>query len=53
MVVSTVKLKKEVRINIRLTNTLREQYKKYCLKNDLDMSKHIRDFIEEIVNRNN
>jgi len=37
-------------INIRLSSTLKKQYKKYCLKNNLEMSKHIREFIEKIVN---
>ena len=36
-------------INIRLTSTLKRRYKKYCLENDLDMSKHIRDFIEKTI----
>lgn len=40
---------KEVRVNIRLTLSLREKYKKFCLKNDLDMSKHLRDYIEDII----
>ena len=46
----TKKEKKEVKLDLRLTNSLREQYKQYCLKNDLDMSKHIREFIEKTVN---
>jgi len=51
IIVSTKKENnKEVRVNIRLTENLRMQYKKYCLKNNLDMSKHIRDFIEKTVN---
>lgn len=37
-------------INIRLTTTLKEQYKKYCLENNLDMSKHIRMLIEKEIN---
>ena len=41
--------KKEVKLDLRLTNSLREQYKKYCIENDLDMSKHIREFIEKTV----
>jgi hypothetical protein len=36
-------------INIRLTTSLKKQYKIYCLKNSLDMSKHIRDFIEKTL----
>ena len=38
---------KEVKLNIRLTENLRQQYKKYCLENGIDMSKHIREFIEK------
>ena len=41
--------KKEVRINIRLTKELREKYKTYCLENNLDMSMHIRKYIEKIL----
>jgi len=38
-------------INIRLTSSLKQQYKKYCEKNKLDMSKHIREFIEREIKR--
>jgi len=47
----TKKEKKEVKLDLRLTNNLREQYKQYCIKNDLDMSKHIREFIEKTVGK--
>ena len=36
-------------INIRLTSTLKKKYKRHCLKSNLEMSKHIRDFIEKTV----
>lgn len=36
-------------INIRLSSFLKEQYKKYCKENSLDMSKHIREFIEKTI----
>ena len=45
----TKKIKNE-ELKIRLTDNLKEQYKQYCIKNDLDMSKHIREFIEKTVN---
>jgi len=38
-------------INIRLTPFLKEQYKKYCKENNIDMSKHIREFIEKEINK--
>lgn len=38
-------------LNVRLTKSLKEQYKTYCKKNDLDMSKHIRTLIEKCLNR--
>jgi antitoxin component of RelBE/YafQ-DinJ toxin-antitoxin module len=38
-------------INVRLTCSLKQQYKKYCEKNKLDMSKHIREFIEKEINK--
>jgi hypothetical protein len=40
---------KNEELKIRLTDILKEQYKQYCLKNKLDMSKHLREFIENIV----
>ena len=46
----STKENKEVRINIRLTEELRKKYKSYCKKNKLDMSKHIREFIEKEIN---
>lgn len=46
----STKVNKEVRINIRLNEKLRQQYKTYCKQNNLDMSKHIREFIEKEVN---
>jgi predicted DNA binding CopG/RHH family protein len=46
----STKLNKEVRVNIRLTAELRKKYKSYCKKNKLDMSKHIREFIEKELN---
>jgi len=36
-------------INIRIKPELKKQYKEYCKKNNVDMSKHIRDFIESVV----
>jgi antitoxin component of RelBE/YafQ-DinJ toxin-antitoxin module len=47
----TKKENKEVKLNIRLTENLRQQYKQYCLEHNLDMSKHIREFIEKTVNK--
>ena len=40
---------KEVRLNVRLTEELRQKYKKYCLENNLDMSKHLREYIEQVL----
>jgi len=37
-------------INIRIKPDLKRRYKEYCAENGIDMSKHIRDFIEKIVN---
>ena len=36
-------------INIRIKPELKKQYKEYCKENNVDMSKHIRDFIESVV----
>lgn len=38
-------------INIRIKPDLKKRYKKYCEENKLDMSKHIREFIEKTVNK--
>ena len=38
-------------INIRLTPELKQQYKLYCVNNKLDMSKHLREFIESIIKK--
>ena len=46
---STKKQNKEIRINVRMSNNLRGQYREYCKKNKIDMSKHIREFIEKTV----
>ena len=51
IIVMTKKERKEVKLDLRLTNSLREQYKQYCIENDLDMSKHIREFIKKTVSK--
>jgi len=43
------KINKEEDLNIRITKSLKEQYKRYCLESGIDMSKHIRDFIETAI----
>jgi len=48
--VGTRKNKNE-ELKIRLTDILKQQYKKYCKKNNIDMSKHIREFIEKEINK--
>ena len=40
---------KEVRLNVRIAEDLRQKYKKYCLDNKLDMSKHLREYIEQVL----
>jgi hypothetical protein len=40
---------KQDELKIRLTIELKKQYKSYCKKNKLDMSKHIREFIEKEI----
>jgi len=47
--VGTRKTKNE-ELKVRLTDDLKKQYKQYCIENGLDMSKHIREFIEKAVN---
>ena len=37
-------------INIRIKPDLKKQYKEYCKNNNLDMSKHLRKFIEKTIN---
>jgi len=49
MKVVTNRKNKEIRISIRLTEDLRQKYKKYCLDNKLDMSKHLREYIEQVL----
>jgi antitoxin component of RelBE/YafQ-DinJ toxin-antitoxin module len=36
-------------INIRIKPDLKRQYKEYCAANGLEMSKHLREFIEKVV----
>ena len=36
----------EVRLNLLVSKELRKNYKKYCIDNDIDMSKRIRELIE-------
>jgi predicted DNA binding CopG/RHH family protein len=44
------KLNKEEEIKIRLESSLKKKYKSHCKKHKLDMSKHIREFIEKEIN---
>jgi len=37
-------------IKLRLSNNLKNKYKKYCINNNLHMSKHIRSLIENCIN---
>ena len=46
MIVSTKKLNKEVRINIRMTRILRKLYHSHCLKNKTTISDRVRVLIE-------
>ena len=41
---------KNVRINIKLEENLRKKYKSYCKKNNLILSKRIRQFIQMDLN---
>ena len=47
--VGTNKKNKTEEIKIRLEPNLKVKYKQYCIDNQLDMSKHIREFIESIT----
>jgi antitoxin component of RelBE/YafQ-DinJ toxin-antitoxin module len=49
--VGTKKANKNEELKIRLTDVLKGQYKSYCKENNLDMSKHIREFIEKTVKK--
>jgi len=43
------KTNKKDDINIRVEKCLKKRYKKYCSENNLCMSKHIREFIQNVV----
>ena len=45
------KKNKNQELKIRLTDALKQQYKLYCVNNKLDMSKHLREFIESIIKK--
>jgi predicted DNA binding CopG/RHH family protein len=44
---------KEVRLNIRIDKSLRSCFKQYCLENGLDMSKVLRESMEQIIKKAN
>jgi hypothetical protein len=44
---------REVKINFWVTKDLRNKYKMYCIQNDIDMSKHLREFIEQQIKKTN
>ena len=43
---------KEVRIDVLITDDLRKKVKKYCIDNDTNMSKLIREFLESKIKNN-
>jgi len=49
--VGTKKKIKNQELKIRLEDSLKDKYKLYCSENNLDMSKHMREFIEKTVNK--
>ena len=46
MYMSIEKEKKEVRVNLLITEELRKQYKLYCVNKDVAMSERIRQLME-------
>jgi len=37
----------ETRLNVLLPKSLKKEYKQYCLKNDIVLSKRVRELIEK------
>ena len=45
-----MKVQQDNYLNIRIPKELKEQYKKYCKDNGLNLSQRIRNFIENEMN---